>query len=107
MRNSFVDECDQVPKVGNYQARWTGPENQPLRGAALRLMPVPSTDSDWDVAAHRCGMWLLARSSLGKDNVLAIHRHMRKQLIADFPKLPCLNELDIGRLTYAGGSIPY
>ena len=56
--------------------------------------------------AHRCGIWLIAHSSVGKDNALAVHRLIVEQLRASQPPLPnaalCFNELTVGRLTYSG-----
>jgi hypothetical protein len=70
--------------------------------AKMRVEVVPDSESAWDMASHRCGVWLVAHSSLGKDNALAVVRTITKFLKEKHPELACFNELDIGRLTYSG-----
>ena len=61
--------------------------------AELRVEVSPTCESKWDLAAHRCGVWLIAHSSVGKDNALAAHRAITQRLRKSFPDEPCLNEL--------------
>jgi hypothetical protein len=72
--------------------------------ADAQVEVVPDTESAWDMASHRCGVWLLATSSAGKDNALAIVKAIRKHLKAqpEFRQLTIFNELEICRLTYQG-----
>jgi hypothetical protein len=46
--------------------------------ADTKVEVVRDSDSEWDMASHRCGVWLLAHSSLGKDNALAVLNSVTK-----------------------------
>ena len=70
--------------------------------ANLKVVVSASCQSKWDLAAHRGGVWLLAHSSLGKDNALAVHHAIVAKLKGACPGLVCFNELEVGRLTFAG-----
>jgi hypothetical protein len=39
--------------------------------AGIKVDAGPDTESEWDLAAHRCGCWLVGTSGVGKDNALA------------------------------------
>ena len=100
-----IAKCHGLPRDGHVvhslvQGRmrqyFSGPNSE------LEVQAVEGSDSEWNLAAHRCGLWILGHSSVGKDNVLAVHHYCMKQLRHRFGDLPCLNELDIGRLTYSG-----
>ncbi len=100
-----VAQCFGLPKDGHvahtlHQGRvrffFAGPNAQ------LRVEVVEDSESAWDMASHRCGVWLLAHSSLGKDNALAIVQEITNHLIEAMGPLPCFNTLDVGHLTYAG-----
>ncbi len=67
----------------------------------------PGCESKWDLSAHRCGIWLVGTSSLGKDNALAIYRWCTEKVKSELEAegahgLVCFNELKVGRLTYCG-----
>ena len=44
------------------------------QNADITVSVVQDTDNTWDMAAHRCGCWLIGFSGVGKDNALAALR---------------------------------
>ena len=74
----------------------------------MKIELFSGCESAWNLSVHRCGIWMLASSSDGKDNALAIQKaiieHCQEQAEAEFPrhKFACFNILDVGRMTYAG-----
>ena len=100
-----VSQCYGLPKDGHVvHSLVSGRTGFFARGpeAEAKVKVVQNSETKWDMAAHRLGVWLVAHSSLGKDNALAILKILEKKLQERFPGLPIFNNLEIGRLTYAG-----
>jgi hypothetical protein len=80
----------------------------PGPGGELDVGLFEGCESKWDLAAHRCGIWLVGTSSPGKDNALATHRWITNRIASELQlshphcAFVCFNKLDVGRRTYSG-----